>query len=80
MKKIVLTLAALGALSTAAFAERNHDLRDYERFTSSGTPVAVMSYDTANAAGFIADVDGDGAVSNFERLNANSAKNESATH
>lgn len=80
MKKIVLTLAALGALSTAALAERNHDLRDYEYFTSSGTPTAVMTYDTANSAGFIADIDGDGVISNFERLNANSDKNESATH
>jgi hypothetical protein len=45
MKKIILTLAALAALSTASFAERHWDLRDTPE--SQGT--ISTSFDNAGA-------------------------------
>lgn len=77
MKTIIITLAALGALSTAALAERtrNYELRDIQPFQGG----ASVDQAYGEAAGFEV-LNDDGVVSNFDRLNANSAKNESSSH
>jgi hypothetical protein len=73
MNKIALSLVALAALSTASFAagNRNWDLRD------SPDNVGAYSAQTVNA--FAIEKTGAG-ISNFDRLNMNSAKNESSSH
>ena len=79
MKKIVLTLAALAALSTASFAagNRNWDLQDREYYTTSGKS------DVAGA-GYVAQsplaIETKSGISNFDRLNMNAEKNELSSH
>jgi hypothetical protein len=85
MKKIALSLVALAALSTASFAagNRSWDPQDSEYLATNpqsrhsgsfgvnaGSPLAIEP-----AAGEFG-----GAISNFERLNLNSQKNESSDH
>ena len=61
MKKIVLTLAAIAALSTAAYADkRTADLRDVQPFQNSTGPVAGNV--ALKAAGDI------GGLTAYERL------------
>ena len=50
MKKIILSLAALAALSTAALAERHYDLRDSAEAMGSFT---TLNNDIAPAAGTV---------------------------
>ena len=77
MKKIALSLVALAALSTASFAagNRSWDLQDREYYTSSG--VSSTGEATINTASPLAIP---GSVSNFDRLNMNSEKNELSSH
>lgn len=80
MKKIVITLAALGALSSAAFAsQRGYDLRDSEYFNSTGIPDTPVASGTIDAAPLAIGSD-DGLLTNFERLNLNAQENESSGH
>ncbi len=58
MKKIIFSLAALAALSTAALAERNYDLRDSQEAQGSftvpgdniGAEVAVNALNSIDVA------------------------------
>jgi hypothetical protein len=76
MKKIALTLAAIAALSTAAFANsnRSQDLRDLQSYPYVNVP--AISAATDSAAFKVAG--NTGAVSNFERLTMQSIWNESS--
>ena len=65
MKKIILSLATLAALSTASFAERT----DIDPRDRNGAFVASVQAGSALA------VAGD---SNFDRVNAQSAENENS--
>jgi len=74
MKKIVLSLAAIAALTTGAFAgnSRNQDLRDLQSY-----PYVNVTAISSDSAAF--QVAGDtGAVSNFGRLTMQSIWNESS--
>ena len=69
MKKIVLSLAALAALSGASVAaQRSYDLRDVQPWTK---PVAVVT----ESKQLVAAGD-DGALTNFERLTLRSQERE----
>jgi hypothetical protein len=76
MKKIVLSLAAIAALSTAAFAgsSRSQDLRDLQSYPYVNVPAISTASDSA-AFQAVGDT---GAVSNFERLTMQSIWNESS--
>lgn len=73
MTKFIITLAALGALSTSAFAagNRNNELRDVDAWVGTGAQ--------AETSAFIV-TDAERASNNFERLNWNMEKNESSSH
>jgi hypothetical protein len=79
MKKIVISLAALGALSTVAFAgdNRSWDLRDAEYYTTQGY-VGAAAATTGETAAFA--VIADGKSGNFARLQMNMEKNELNSH
>jgi hypothetical protein len=49
MKKIIITLATLSALSTAAFAERHYDLRD----TPEARGTISTQFDNASVVGSV---------------------------
>lgn len=74
MKKIVLSLAAIAALSTGAFAEQNRsqDLRDLQSYPYAGSTASVVEGAAFQVAGDT------GAVSDFERLTMQSIWNESS--
>ena len=72
MKKLVLTLAALAALSGVSLAsQRGYDLRD--------TPTTTSTVVTESHA-LAAPANGTSAVSNFERLNATAKENLEVRH
>ena len=78
MKKIIVSLAALAALSTASFAagNRSWDLRDTEYYNTSGkSDVAATSVTVAQSPLAI-----EGGNSNFDRLNMNAEKNALNSH
>lgn len=76
MKKIVISLAALAALSTASFAagNRSWDLQDREFYNTSG--VSVTQSGAAVAASPLAI---GGSVRNFDRLNM-TAQSQDVSH
>jgi hypothetical protein len=49
MKKIIITLAALATVSTAALAERNYDLRDSQEAMGSFTLPIERNADAVNS-------------------------------
>ena len=76
MNKIILSLAALAALSTASFAvgNRNNDLRDTEYYTTQGYS-AVQSDSAA-----LAFADGTSGLTSFERTTLLSKLNDQGRH
>ena len=76
MYKIILSLAALAALSTASFAagNRNNDLRDSEYYTTQGYS-AVQSDSAA-----LAFADGTSGLTSFERTTLLSKLNDQGRH
>ena len=77
MNKIVLSLVALAAISTASFAagNRSEELRDIP--TYMGKYVAM---DTVQSVDALAAIKSDAAFTNFDRLNWNSDKQTSGGH
>jgi hypothetical protein len=79
MKKIAISLIALAAVSTVAFANesRSYDLRDSDTYFGKyseqveGNATAVNAFAAAN------DVQ---ALTSFERLNKISAENDQGRH
>lgn len=71
MNKIILSLAALAALSTASFAERNYDLRDLQTLngqSSSGVYLpAMIDGATQDKAAFAVPKAHNGVLSAYER-------------
>lgn len=78
MKKIILSLAAVAALSTAALAEnRSYDLRDSDTyFGKYSTQVANQSA----ASNALAVTSNDAGLTNFERVLKISAEREHGGH
>lgn len=76
MNKIILSLAALAALSTASFAagNRNNDLRDSEYYTTQG--FAAVQSDSAA----LAVTDGTAKLSSFERTTWLAEMNDQGRH
>ena len=76
MNKIILSLAALAALSTVSFAagNRNNDLRDTEYYTTQGYS-AVQSDSAA-----LAVADGTSGLTPFERTTLLSKLNDQGRH
>jgi hypothetical protein len=84
MKNVLISLAALAALSSAALASdyghgRNSDLRDSDTyFGKYSTQLKAKSYSNANSAVEAFAVANDGRkLTNFERLMKISQENES---
>jgi len=78
MKKIVLSLAAIAALTTGAFAgnSRSQDLRDLQSYPYANVPAISAATDSAAF-----QVAGDtGGMTNFDRLTKQSIENESGDH
>jgi ABC-type amino acid transport substrate-binding protein len=80
MKKIILAAAALAALSTASFAERNYELRDLQTLnfqSSSGGNLPIVAGDSAtDVAAFSAVAPNDGVLTAYERQLLNAYNNE----
>jgi hypothetical protein len=84
MKKFVLPLIALAALSTASFAgnNRNYDIRDSDTYfgkyaTRSNT--TDVNTTNANTNTFVVP-NPDRPLTNFERMKLNQENNESSSH
>ena len=79
MKNVLISLAALAALSSAALAsDRGYDLRDSDTyFGKYSTQLKAKSYSNANsAAEAFAVVDDSAALTAFERMKKISEENE----
>jgi hypothetical protein len=79
MKKILISIAALAAISSAALAgsNRSWELRDADTYYGKYSSMIKKSSKTVNALA----VAGSGQRStNFERLLKNQAKNELSNH
>ncbi len=78
MNKLILSLAAIAALSTAALAgERNYDLRDSDTFTGRFATQAQQADVAVNAISASTD---DVALTAFERMTRTSIDNENGGH
>ena len=78
MKKLILSLAAIAALSTASFAaERNYDLRDSDTYTGRYATRAQPAPVSVDALAVSADVNG---LTAFERLTRTSIENDNGGH
>ena len=79
MKNVLISLAALAALSTAALAsDRSYDLRDSDTyFGKYSTQLKAKSYSNANSSAEAFAVANDGAaLTAFERMKKISEENE----
>jgi hypothetical protein len=81
MNKIALSILALAAISTASFAAGGHSW-DNRTEPNYGSSIHLRDVQfTGGASGYALAVSEEiGALTNFERLNMNSAKNELASH
>lgn len=75
MKKIVLTLAALAALSTAALARTDIDPRD-RNDAGSSVNMVYGTYAAPASSAFAVPGDDTAGLSNFQRLTWQSIQNE----
>jgi hypothetical protein len=79
MKKIIISIAALAAISSAALASGNRswELRDADTYYGKYSSMADKASNSVNAFA----VEGNAGVSsNFERLKKNQEKNELSNH
>ena len=82
MKNVLISLAALAALSGAALAsDRNYDLRDSDTyFGKYSTQLQAKSYSNASSSAEALAVENDGApLTAFERMNKISEENENGS-
>jgi hypothetical protein len=80
MKKIAISLLALAAVSTAAFAGefRGYDQHDSRAYTGKHSNQAKNRSTSVNA--FAAVNESTGALTAFERMQRNAEENESGHH
>ncbi|MBI2719295.1 MAG: hypothetical protein HY245_10475 [Rhizobiales bacterium] len=79
MKSIVLAIAALATVSSAALASsKDYTPRETEYYNSTGTPTSITHTTTVQSEGFA--VAGVSRVRNFDRLNQISYENTHARH
>jgi hypothetical protein len=79
MKKIIISIAALAAISSAALAagNRSWDLRDADTYVGKYSSQIDQTSNTVNT---FAVEDNASPSTNFERLLQNQAKNELSNH
>ena len=79
MKKIAISLFALAAVSTVAFAgeSRGYDLRDSDTYFGK---YSTQATNMATSTSAISVMDAGRALTNFERLKWTSAENEDGGH
>ena len=78
MKKIAISLIALAAISTAAFAsQRNYDLRDSDTYFGKYSTQLKNEATSSNALAVAKKVN---PSSNFERLKKVSEENDTVGH
>ena len=78
MKKLAISLIALAAISTAAFAnQRNYDLRDSDTYFGK---YATQLKNAATKVDALAVVKETGALTNFERMKKLSEENDQGRH
>ena len=75
MKKIILSLATLAALSTASFAERT-DIDPRDRNDHGSSVAMIQAGSAGGTSSLLAVEDATAGMSNFDRVNAQSAENE----